>query len=459
MHKFIGIAIDSYEDALIKNLNNCLNDIEKMVEVLSQKYTFDEFEILKEKEQTTKSFIYNRLFDIFSNALKEDNFLIYFAGHGIYHSKLTSTYWQTSDSKNNDITTWLNLADLLKLFKISEAKHVALISDSCFSGGIFELYRGGGVEALEDKNSRQALTSGSIEKVLDGKSLNSPFNLSVIEVFTKNTETHLSFLDFSQRVIMNFSPKIKQTPIFGSLEDTGHDGGSMIFKLSENSPKLHKEINLPLKLNPNISVDSTFILPQFNVNKFFDNNFINSFISQLGNSVISEARSSFSDFNYLNQNEENERHKKYSLDFHYEIKLVHSNFLSIRFTRNEYYGGALHPNDYFYTLNFTYPPERKISLYDIIDMSTYISQGDFIIFCIKNSDEDSNIKEELVKYFSRPHVFNEINTKEIEFTFNEEYLNLYLANWMPRVMQAMGFIDISLKKLKLNKRTSDVLNL
>lgn len=451
MYKFIGIAINEYDDPLINNLNNCLNDIEALVQILSQKYIFDEFEILKEKEQTTKSFIYNRLFDIFSNALKEDNYLIYFAGHGIYHSKLKSTYWQTSDSKNTDIITWLNLDEITKFFEISESKHIALISDSCFSGGIFETNRGGGITALENKISRQALTSGSKEKVLDGKSKNSPFNQIVVKILSENMDDNMSFIDFSQKVILNFNPELKQTPIFGSLENTGHDGGSFTFKTLDNEPELYKEINLPLRLHSNVNVDGNFVLPQFLKNDLFDNEFINSFISQLGNSIISDTRSSF------NELKDEEKNEVYSLDFHYHIKIINSHFLSILFTRNESYTRALHPNDYFYTLNFTYQPERKISVYDVIDMSEYSSQSEFILFCINNSDEDIDIKEELLKHFSTTIISNEINRNEIDFTFNEKYLNLYLSNHMPRVSQAIGFIDISLEKLKLNKRISDLL--
>jgi|GEM_PF-1650831 len=451
MYKFIGIAIDEYKDPLISNLSNCKNDIDSIVQILSQKYKFDDFEIIKAEEQTTKSFIYSTLFDILKNSLPEDSILIYFAGHGIYHTDLDETYWQTSDSVSNDITTWLNLYDIQKLFKISEAKHIALISDSCFSGAIFNKSRGGGIKAIENKISRQALTAGSIEKVLDGKSGNSPFNQTILKILSENLNNELSFIEFSQKVILDFNSEIKQTPTFGSLENTGHEGGSFIFKILDDEPELYKEINLPLRLQSNVDVDSNFTLLQFIKNDLFDYEFINSFISQLGNSIISDTRSSFSELN------DDEKNEVYSLDFHYNIKMISSHFLSILFTRNESYSKALHPNDYFYTLNFTYQPERKISIYDIIDMNEYSNQSEFILFCINNSDVETNIKKELLNHFSRTIISNEINTIEIDFTFDDKYLNLYLSNYMPRALQAIGFIDISLEKVKLNKKTCELL--
>ena len=187
MNKIIAIAINEYNDSRINNLNNCINDVNALIDILSKKYHFDIIELYTKPEQTTLSFLYNEIYNELINSLEDDIILILFAGHGEFNPKLGTTYWLCSDSDKNNVTTWHNVSDLLNFFKASEANHIALISDSCFSGAIFDLQRGGGIEALESKVSRQALTSGGIEKVGDGEcGENSLFNITLQKILKEN---------------------------------------------------------------------------------------------------------------------------------------------------------------------------------------------------------------------------------------------------------------------------------
>ena len=192
MNKIIAIAIDEYSDPSIDNLQNCFKDINLIIGTLSNSYQFESIELFTRPEQTTLSFLYNGLYNEFINSLESDSILLLFAGHGEFNLTLGTSYWLCSDSKKSNATTWFNLDDLLKFFNASPAKHIALVSDSCFSGAIFELNRGGGSTALDEKVSRQALTSGGLEKVSDGVQ-NSPFNTALIDVLNENTSELFSF--------------------------------------------------------------------------------------------------------------------------------------------------------------------------------------------------------------------------------------------------------------------------
>ena len=107
-----------------------MRDLNSLIDVLTSAYQFDEVELYVKPQQTTLSFLYNKIQNELINALEEDKILILFAGHGEFNSRLKKSYWLCSDSDKNSVTTWFNLSDLLSFFDASEANHIALISDS-----------------------------------------------------------------------------------------------------------------------------------------------------------------------------------------------------------------------------------------------------------------------------------------------------------------------------------------
>ncbi len=233
INKILAIAINDYYDRKLNNLNNCKNDIDGILELLNQKYIFADQVYLYKKEDTTRKKLYQRLTDYFTNTLEDENILLIFAGHGEYNPNIKTAYWQPSDADPEDPSSWLNISDILIFIKFSRAHHVSIISDSCFSGALFsEPYRGGGLKTYREKKSRQAITSGGIEKVLDGKAgEKSPFAMAILEVLKTNEMHELPFNTFSHNVAVLFGPDHKQTPVYGNLVNIGHDGGTFVFEL------------------------------------------------------------------------------------------------------------------------------------------------------------------------------------------------------------------------------------
>lgn len=231
-NKILAIAINEYEDAELNQIQNCKSDLDKVIQILTDKYTFEDVEFIYEKAKTTRKALFNSLNEYFVNCLPQDNVLLVFAGHGHYNEQLNTAYWQPSDADTKDSSTWLSITEILTFIKASKAFHIGLISDSCFSGAIFEPMRGGGIDAFKKRKSRLGLTSGGIEKVSDGQNgQNSPFAKSLINVLQKNELEELPFSVLATDVILEFNEKNAQTPRFGPLTEVGHEGGSFIFKL------------------------------------------------------------------------------------------------------------------------------------------------------------------------------------------------------------------------------------
>ncbi len=231
-NKILAIAINDYDNAELNQIQNCKTDLENIIKVLTERYTFEDVEFIYEKAKTTRKALFNSLNEYFINCLPEDNVILIFAGHGHYNTQLNTAYWQPSDADPKDSSSWISIIEILTFIKASKAFHIGLISDSCFSGAIFEPMRGGGIDAFKKRKSRLGLTSGGIEKVSDGQAgEHSPFAKSLINVLYKNQLKELPFSVLATDVILEFNETKSQTPKFGPLTEVGHDGGSFIFKL------------------------------------------------------------------------------------------------------------------------------------------------------------------------------------------------------------------------------------
>ena len=231
-NKILAIAINEYDDPELNQIQNCKSDLDNLIHILTEKYIFEDVDFIYEKAKTTRKALFNSLNEYFVNCLPKDNVLLVFAGHGHYNEQLKTAYWQPSDADPKDSSTWLSIVEILTFIKASKAFHIGFISDSCFSGAIFEPMRGGGIGAFKKRKSRLGLTSGGIEKVSDGEGgENSPFAKSLIGILQNNKSEEFPFTVLATDVISDFTEQKAQTPRFGQLPEVGHEGGSFVFKL------------------------------------------------------------------------------------------------------------------------------------------------------------------------------------------------------------------------------------
>ena len=417
------------------------------VSILKQRYCFDDIELMTCLEQTTRKYLFNRLQEFFLNCLEVDNIIIIYSGHGEYNSLIDTPYWQPSDSIFDDSSTWLNINDILSFIKASKAKHVCLISDSCFSGAIItDIMRGGGFEALNNKKSRIALTSGGIEKVSDGiKEDLSPFTKILCKVLKENNETKISFSSIAEKVILNFNEERIQTPMYGPLPNTGHLGGSFILKLKDetslDSDYQIENYSLDLNLNIPINIEYSCKLPLFTDCKLFDSKIVNASIQNIAFRIISDIRkynSEESEFMISRSKE-----SSFGLELSYEIKEINSKYLSLILNTYSYLGGA-YPNNYTYSLNMLLKPERILNISDILIYSDLqIELQDLF-----NKYGDEEMKVSLEGYSLERHI-KYINEENLDFALNNETLFIYLSNHLPRVIQACGYLEIPRTELKL----------
>ena len=175
--------------------------------------------------------------DAFVDNLEEkDNLLIYYAGHGWLNEDARRGYWQPIDARPNRRSKWVSNATLTDTLKTLVAKHVMIITDSCYSG---TLTRSGGVEKkrrtadywqrMAVKRARVALTSGGLEPVADkGGGENSPFAKALLDALSGNDlvmDATQLFTQMRRPVMVN----AEQTPQYADVRNAGHDGGDFLF--------------------------------------------------------------------------------------------------------------------------------------------------------------------------------------------------------------------------------------
>ena len=433
-NKLLGIAIDQYDDPLIKNLNNCRSDLLKLIDVFNSKYEFDDIELILEKEQTTKSYVYQRLYDEMINSIEGDNLILLFLGHGEFNEYNEKSYWLTSDCKFEDQSTWLPVNEIFSFLKKSEIFHFCLISDCCYSGAIFEeLERGGGLKSLEQRRSRFALTSGSKESVKDGEiGGSSPFNKVLCEVLDNNQLPEISFESISNQVISIFPEGLKQTPLFGHLNGLGDMGGAFILRLKNDISDFVKikEVNLALNIKEDINIDFNCKVPLFERSDLFDVNMFNANIQNSAYKLISDLRT-FLIGDSIYFIEEN-RH----LDYHIfgTVNLVSSKYVSVTISTNFYLGGPYPANEVI-AINFILDPERKIYINDLIDIK---EEGKFFRDLVDKYSDCEEQQEVLL------HYVDSFRVKDIVFSISSENIDIYLINYIPKVVQCHAFLQIPL---------------
>ena len=201
------IGINSYSDPLINGLDRPIKDAETFYEVITSRYTFEKNNI-KLIRNATMAEIVDAL-DYFAGIVKPvDNFLIFYAGHGVWDATSEIGFWLPSDARKSSKLAWFRNSTLRDYLREIKSKHTLLISDACFAGSIFKT-RSAFMDAtvainrLYELPSRKAMTSGTLTEVPD----QSVFLKYMIDRLQNNFDKYLSseqlFGKFRMAVINN----------------------------------------------------------------------------------------------------------------------------------------------------------------------------------------------------------------------------------------------------------------
>lgn len=231
------IAIDEYQSNVWPNLNNAVFDVEKISQILIDKYSFEIFHGSLTNSQATRDNIYSAFISIKQFVDSSDNLIILFTGHGQMNPQTKRGYWVPTDGTTNP-STLIENSVIKDFIEDIDAKHIWLISDSCFSGTFLIRTRG----VIEEKEytkltfnkSRWMLASGSEERVSDGQpGQHSPFAKYLIRFLEKNSNVFCSVNEIIKYVTTLTNNNSKQTSRGAFIDNIGHEDGEMVLKLNK----------------------------------------------------------------------------------------------------------------------------------------------------------------------------------------------------------------------------------
>ena len=230
--KFYALIIgnNEYQDLEIPSLDEPVSDASKLFDVLTTRYTFEKSNVTFLKNATYVQMI--QAFDDLSNKItKNDNLLVFYAGHGWWNEIKSLGFWLPVDAKKTNTAYWIPNSRISDYMSSIKSKHTLLIADACFSGSIFKT-RGlidakPSINKLYELPSKKAMTSGTLKEVPD----KSVFLQYLVQRLNENSEKYISsdilFSSFREAVLNN-SPT---EPQYGTIQNAGDEGGEFIFIL------------------------------------------------------------------------------------------------------------------------------------------------------------------------------------------------------------------------------------
>lgn len=236
-----ALVIGNDEYTHLTPLKTARADARAIASLLQEEYGFS----VKLLLDATRSEIMDGLNAYNKSLTSDDNFLIYYAGHGNLDEVNSRGHWLPVDSELDSNTNWIPEVVITDMLRIMTAKHVLVVADSCYSGSLTRsaqtALRPGRTpdersvyyRSVLESRSRTALTSGGLAPVLDsGTAGHSVFAGALIEVLQSNRdvlEGQRLFLQLVARVAAAADQnRFKQVPQYAPIKFSGHESGDFL---------------------------------------------------------------------------------------------------------------------------------------------------------------------------------------------------------------------------------------
>ena len=232
----IVIGINNYPSPL-KPLETAVKDATAVATVLTKSYGFQVNLLLN--QDATRVNILNAI-NRFRDRLNEnDNLLIYYAGHGYSDHAADKAYWLPIDADSIYSSNRIIADELTTDIRVQNARHVLVISDSCYSGGLsrdadFPTESAGQsvfLNRMLKSRSRTLMASGGDEPVSDsGTDGHSVFAYALLRAFEQQRQSVFTASDlFYGSVRQQVAGKSDQVPQYSVIRNSNHDEGDFVF--------------------------------------------------------------------------------------------------------------------------------------------------------------------------------------------------------------------------------------
>lgn len=227
-YRALVIGNDHYRS--VTGLKTAVNDAKTVADLLAKEYGFKVTLLL----DATRNQMLDAFDELRRTLTDRDNVLIYYAGHGYLDADSDRGFWLPVDADADRRANWLSNSDLADFARATRAKHVLVVADSCYAGTLtrslsVQMAAVDDMSRLSQKRARTALVSGGLEPVEDaGGGGHSVFAKAFLDSLLANTgvvDMSQIFSSMRRQVILS----AQQTPQYGDIRQTGHEGGDFIF--------------------------------------------------------------------------------------------------------------------------------------------------------------------------------------------------------------------------------------
>jgi formylglycine-generating enzyme required for sulfatase activity len=228
------IGNNNYEH--VRHLQTAESDAREVERVLRESYGFQTRLLIN----ATRSQIIGALAAYRRELGPDANLLIYYAGHGYNDRDADKAYWLPVDASGEDPADWISADDITTAIRVIPARHVLVVSDSCYSGTLTrELNLSPSAPAAREQflqkmmagRSRTLMASGGNEPVADsgggGHSVFASALLRGLQEMDKGRFTATEL--FSNYIVESVAGRAEQTPEYEPIRNSGHESGDFVF--------------------------------------------------------------------------------------------------------------------------------------------------------------------------------------------------------------------------------------
>ena len=241
--RYHALVIGNNSYASMESLKTAVSDARAIASVLRSRYGFN----VRLLVNATRRDILTALNKFREELGENDNFLLYYAGHGELDRNNDRGHWLPVDAEPGDTTNWISNTSITDILNAMNAKHVMVIADSCYSGSLTRSVStslGGDISPdLQEKwlrkmitlRSRTVLTSGGLQPVLDsGEGSHSVFANVLLRTLRNNKEILEGPVLYSKvaRRVKTAAGKLgyNQTPEYAPISFAGDLGAPFFFR-------------------------------------------------------------------------------------------------------------------------------------------------------------------------------------------------------------------------------------
>ena len=235
---YYALVIGNGNYRQLPRLKTAIADADAVAEVLRDRYHFRVTLI----HDATRYDVLSALNRMRAELTEEDNLLIYYAGHGELDEVNMRGQWLPIDAERDSTANWISNVAITDILNAMNARHVMVVSDSCYSGaltraslasldaGLSDEQRAAWLATLAANRSRTALTSGGLAPVLDsGGGGHSIFARALLDVLESNDdvlEGQRLYSELAARVTYAARDyRFEQFPQYAPIKFAGHEAG------------------------------------------------------------------------------------------------------------------------------------------------------------------------------------------------------------------------------------------